>query len=48
MNYKLEFIPIAKKEWDKLGATIKAQFKKKLAERLKQPHVQKDSLGTVS
>ncbi|KDO03042.1 hypothetical protein REISMN_03865 [Rickettsia tamurae subsp. buchneri] len=28
MIYKLEFIPVAKKEWDKLGSIIKEQFKK--------------------
>ena len=27
------------KEWDGLGATVRAQFKKKLAERLEHPHV---------
>ena len=45
MSYELEFIPLAKKEWDKLGEVIKYQFKKKLAERLKNPHVPKDSLS---
>ncbi len=37
MTYSLEFIPVAKKEWDKLDSTIKEQFKKKLKERLKTP-----------
>ncbi|MGC0371846.1 MAG: hypothetical protein DGJ47_000547 [Rickettsiaceae bacterium] len=45
MSYKLEFVPAAKKEWDKLGATIKQQFKKKLTERLKTPHIPKDALS---
>ena len=39
MTYRLEFHPNALKEWSKLDATIKAQFKKKLNERLKQPLV---------
>jgi mRNA interferase RelE/StbE len=45
MSYKLEFVPAAKKEWDKLGHTIKQQFKKKLAERLEHPHVPKDAIS---
>jgi len=44
MTYNLEFIPAAKKEWDKLGSTIKEQFKKKLAERLKAPYILKDAV----
>lgn len=39
MSYKLEFLPSARKEWDKLGATIRQQFTKKLRERLEHPHV---------
>ena len=39
MTYKLRFRVEAKKEWDGLGATIRSQFKKKLAERLDNPHV---------
>lgn len=39
MSYNLRFRVEAKKEWDALGATIRAQFKKKLAERLENPHV---------
>lgn len=38
MTYKLEFKKSALKEWKKLGATIQAQFKKKLSERLQAPH----------
>jgi hypothetical protein len=37
--YKLKFLPIALKEWDKLNSSLKQQFKKKLEERLKQPKV---------
>lgn len=39
MSYSLRFLVEARKEWDGLGATIRAQFKKKLAERLENPHV---------
>lgn len=39
MSYKLLFREDAKKEWDRLGATVRSQFKKKLAERLENPHV---------
>ncbi|NQZ32916.1 MAG: type II toxin-antitoxin system RelE/ParE family toxin [Oceanospirillaceae bacterium] len=39
MTYKLKFLPAAKKEWDKLAGPLKKQFKKKLVERLQNPHV---------
>lgn len=39
MTYSLAFLPNALKEWEKLGANIRTQFKKKLAERLEQPHI---------
>ena len=39
MSYRLKFLPTALKEWKKLDATGKAQFKKKLEERLESPHV---------
>lgn len=39
MTYKLRFLPAALKEWEKLAPPIKVQFKKKLQERLKSPHV---------
>lgn len=44
-TYELKFIPLALKEWEKLGATLKEQFKNKLNERLKDPHVPKDRLS---
>jgi mRNA interferase RelE/StbE len=47
MSYKLEFLPSALKEWERLGATLKLQFKKKLAERLRQPRVQADALRNM-
>lgn len=33
------------KEWEKLGAPIRSQFKKKLAERLENPRVPADKLS---
>ncbi|WP_095122320.1 MULTISPECIES: type II toxin-antitoxin system RelE family toxin [unclassified Pseudomonas] len=44
MTYKLEFLPSAHKEWNKLGHTLREQFKKKLGERLKLPRVSADAL----
>ena len=44
MTYRLEFLPSALKEWNKLGATLRTQFKKKLAERLTGPRVSGDAL----
>lgn len=44
MTYKLEFKKSALKEWEKLGHTIKEQFKKKLKERLEHPHVHSAAL----
>lgn len=38
-------MPSALKEWEKLGTTIKNQFKNKLSERLLNPHVAKDRLS---
>jgi len=45
MTYELEFSEKAWKEWKKLGETLKAQFKKKLQERLINPHVPADRLS---
>lgn len=44
MSYELVFDPRAYKEWKKLGTTVKAQFKKKLAEVLIQPRIEKARL----
>ena len=38
-TYSLEFLPSARKEWDKIGSTVQKQFVKKLRERLDTPHV---------
>jgi mRNA interferase RelE/StbE len=39
MTYSLEFVESALKEWRKLAPPIREQFKNKLAERLRNPHV---------
>ena len=39
MPFSLEFLPSARKEWDKLGSTIRQQFVKKLRERLELPRL---------
>lgn len=48
MTYRLEFHTAALKEWRKLGETIKAQFKVKLAERLEEPGVPASRLHGAS
>lgn len=48
MTYKLAFLPSARKEWDRLGATIRAQFKTKLAERVEHPRVDADRLSGIA
>lgn len=45
MNYKLKFLPTAHKEWKKLDNPIQSQFKKKLKNRLKSPHVPSSQLS---
>jgi mRNA interferase RelE/StbE len=39
MSYKLDFLAEALKEWKRLDASVKDQFKKKLAERMVNPFV---------
>lgn len=39
MIFKLEFLPSAQKDWNKLGSPVRNQFTKKLLERLQNPHV---------
>lgn len=39
MSYELEFLEEALAEWHRLDGSIKAQFKKKLAERLDEPRL---------
>jgi len=45
MSYELEFLEEALAEWKRLDGSIKAQFKKKLAERLENPAVPADRLS---
>jgi mRNA interferase RelE/StbE len=45
MTYNLAFLQSAQKEWDKLPIPLKQQFKKKLIERLEEPHVPKSQLS---
>ena len=45
MSYELAFKTSALKEWRKLGHTVRAQFKKKLIERLRNPHVPSAALS---
>ncbi len=44
-KYALEFKPSALKEWKKLAPVLQEQFKKKLKQRLDDPHVQPDALS---
>lgn len=48
MSYELEFIAKSFKEWNKLGSTIKQQFKKKLAERLELPRIESARLSGMT
>ncbi len=45
MSYSLQFHELALKEWKKLDASIREQFKKKLAERLQQPKIPSSALS---
>lgn len=48
MTYNLEFKKSALKEWKKLGHTVREQLKKKIAERLKNPHIPAAALSGSS
>ncbi len=45
--FKLDFDSRAKKEFDKLGETVRRRFQKKLAERLVSPRVESDRLSDM-
>lgn len=47
MTFELEFDPRAWKEWNKLGATVRQQFKKKLAKVLEQPRLEANGLHGI-
>ena len=48
MIYKLKFLPSAFKEWQKLDNQVRNFFKKKLSERLQNPHSNSDRLREFS
>jgi mRNA interferase RelE/StbE len=48
MTYELEFKKSALKEWNKLGATLREQFKKKLSEVLRKPRIPSAKLSGAS
>jgi mRNA interferase RelE/StbE len=45
MSYRLRFHELALKEWHKLDAVKREQFKKKLAERLEEPRIPSAALS---
>jgi mRNA interferase RelE/StbE len=45
MTYKLDFHPLAFKEWKLLDTPIRQQFKQKLAQRLENPHYQPSKIS---
>ena len=47
MNYELQFLPSALKEWKKLDAPVREQFKKKLKDRLAHPKVPSAKLSNL-
>ncbi|CAK9892390.1 MULTISPECIES: type II toxin-antitoxin system RelE family toxin [Pseudomonas] len=47
MTYSLEFDARALKEWHKLGDTVRAQFKKKLAAVLLEPRIEANRLRSL-
>lgn len=48
MTFKLRFHELAWSEWQKLDGSVRAPFKKKLAERLAQPRVPNAALHGMS
>ena len=48
MNYKLKFLPQAKKEWDKLDGSLKEFFKKKLKKIQTNPKIGANELKNMS
>jgi mRNA interferase RelE/StbE len=47
-TFKLEFLPSAQREWNKLNSSIQTQFAKKLRERLSYPRVPSARLSGLS
>lgn len=48
MTYNLKFVPSALKDWEKLGDTIRKEFKKALEKRLINPRIPKQKLSGYS
>lgn len=48
MSYRLVFKEQAKKEWDKLDATVRKQFATKLRERLVTPRIEAARLSGMA
>ena len=46
-RYRLVFKVVALKEWKKLGGDIRERFRRKLEERLRQPHVPSAKLSEL-
>lgn len=44
MTYKLRFDKKAKKEYDKLGGSVKIEFKNKLKDVIQNPHIESKKL----
>lgn len=44
MTYRLNFLEEAEKEWRKLSPSLRDQFRRKLAEVLKHPHIRANKL----
>lgn len=44
MTYSLEFDRRALKEWNKLGDTLRQQFKRKLAEIIENPRIESNRI----
>lgn len=47
-RYRLQFIPAARHEWDRLDGSIRQQFAKTLLKRLEHPRVPSASLAGMS
>ena len=45
MSYELAFLEDALKEWNKLGAMVREQFRKKLKEHLEYPEIKSARLS---
>ncbi len=46
-GYRLQFLPQAKEEWDKLDGSVRAQFAKVLLRRLDEPRVPNAALSSM-